>query len=316
MSRLTADEIRGVWAGVTLSWDEEYRFDEAMYATNIQRTIDARVHGIYTTGSTGEFYALEYPEFCRMVDIQAELCGAAGMPLQIGCCSDSTAKTLRLLEYATSKPQVGAAQVVLPYWMELTDREMLQFFRDLTSACPDLPLVHYNVPRAKKFLTTGDYQRILEVAPQLVGVKFTFAGSHFGALQDALLKLPQISFFVGEDLLVSAMMLGAQGCYSSLIFTNPNFMQQLYAHAAAREWEAALEMQEEMARFLGEISEFVEGKEAGTIDPVFDKGLAVAAGAVLGSARTRPPYIGWSDEMVSATREWLRANHPEFLFPT
>ena len=28
MSRLTAEEIRGIWAGVTLSWDEGFAFDE------------------------------------------------------------------------------------------------------------------------------------------------------------------------------------------------------------------------------------------------------------------------------------------------
>src|SRR5687768_18592368 len=130
MSRLTAEEIKGIWAGVTMSWDEQFRFDEATYAANIERTISAKVAGIYTTGSTGEFYAVEFDEFQRMVDIQADLCGRAGMPLQIGCCADATHKTLRLLEYAASKPEVGAAQVVIPYWMEMNQRETLQFFKD------------------------------------------------------------------------------------------------------------------------------------------------------------------------------------------
>ena len=76
-----------------MSWDEDYRFDEATYARNIERTIAANVHGIYTTGSTGEFYALEFDEFRRMVDIECELCGKAGMPLQIGCCSDATSRS-------------------------------------------------------------------------------------------------------------------------------------------------------------------------------------------------------------------------------
>ncbi len=75
MTRLTVDSVYGIWAGVTLSWDEQYRFDEETYAQNVERTIAAGVHGVYTTGSTGEFCVLEFEEFCRMVDIQAELCG-------------------------------------------------------------------------------------------------------------------------------------------------------------------------------------------------------------------------------------------------
>ena len=161
MDRLKAEQLRGIWAGVTLSWDESYRFDEETYAKNIERTLDANVHGIYTTGSTGEFYALNYDEFCSMVDIVSDLCGAAGVPLQIGCCSDATAKTVKLLEYATGKKEVGAAQVNLPYWMELSDREVVQFFKDLHSACPDIPLIHYNIPRTKRFLHGHDYLRIL-----------------------------------------------------------------------------------------------------------------------------------------------------------
>jgi hypothetical protein len=47
-------------------------------------------------------------------------------------------------------------------------------------------------------------------------------------------------------------------------------------------------------------------------DPVFDKGLAVAAGCVTGSARTRAPFIGWSDETVKATRDWLNHHYPQF----
>jgi dihydrodipicolinate synthase/N-acetylneuraminate lyase len=237
------------------------------------------------------------------------------MPLQIGCCADSTREVLRLLEYAASQSAVGAAQVVLPYWMELTDREVLQFFKDLNSACPDLPLVHYNIPRAKRFLGGDDYLRILEVAPNLAGVKYTFAGANFGALQSALLQLPQLSFFVAENLLASAMQLGARGSYSSLVNTNSTFMLEMYEHATNGRWPEAIAMQQTATRFFNEAAAFIEARGEGAIDPVFDKGLGVASGCVLGSQRTRAPYIGWSDETVKALRAWLQTNYPQFIFP-
>jgi len=94
------------------------------------------VHGIDTTGSTGEFYALDFEEFRQMVDIQAGICGKCQTPLQIGCCADSTRRVIRLLEYAAQKSEVGAVQVVIPYWMELNDSEVLQFFTDSTPPAP------------------------------------------------------------------------------------------------------------------------------------------------------------------------------------
>jgi len=315
MARLTANDVRGIWAGVTMSWDEDYRFDEDTYAKNIQRTIAAKVHGVYTTGSTGEFYTLDFDEFCRMVDIEAELCGQAGMPLQIGCCSDATAKTIKLLEYAAGKKEVGAAQVNIPYWMELTDREVIQFFKDLYTACPEMPLVHYNITRAKRFLHGADYLRILDVAPSLIGVKYTFAGAYFGQLETDMMMTPNLSYFVGENLMVSAMMLGARGCYSSLVATNPQFTLEMYAKAEAGLWEEAIKMQQRLTKFMNEADEFISGRGEGTMDPIFDKGLAVASGCFLGHQRCRPPYIGWTDETVAALRAWIKQNYGEFIYP-
>jgi len=315
MSRLTTDTLHGIWAGITMSWDDRDRFDEASYRTNTEAMCRARVHGVYTTGSTGEFYALDFDEFRRMVDIQAEICGRHKMPLQIGCNSDCTRKTIRLLEYATGKPEVGAAQVVIPYWMELTDREVLQFFKDLHRACPDFPLVHYNIARAKRYLLGPDYRKLLDVAPNLIGVKFSYAGTNFGNLQDALLLTPGLSYFVGENLLASAMMLGARGSYSSLICTNPSFMLTMYDHASYGRWKEAVDMQKTAARFFADAISFIEGRGEGAMDPVFDKGLAVAAGCAVGSQRIRAPYIGWSDETVLAMREWLKQHYPQLVNP-
>ncbi len=314
MGRLSGNELRGIWAGITMSWDASDRFDEASYRANTEAMCKAGVHGVYTTGSTGEFYAIEFDEFRRMVDIQAELCGRHRMPLQIGCCADSTRKVLRLLEYAASKPQVGGAQVTVPYWMEVNDRELLQFFKDLHRTCPDLPLIHYNIPRAKRFLQGADYLRILEVAPTLIGVKYTFAGSHFGQLQETIRITPQLSYYVAENLLASAMMLGARGSCSSLIATNPPFMLTMYDHAVNGRWTEAIRMQQLASRFFTESAAFIEARGEGTIDPVFDKGLSVAAGCAVGSARTRAPYIGWSDDTVKAMRNWLQKHYPQFIY--
>ena len=236
------------------------------------------------------------------------------MPLQIGCCSDATRKTIRLLEYAAGRAEVGAAQIAVPYWMELTDRELVQFFKDLCTACPDVPLVHYNIPRAKRFLNGEDYLRILEVAPSLIGVKYTFAGSNFGDLQDSILMTPQLSYFVAETLLVSGMQIGARGCYSSLIATDPKFTLDMYAKAHARQWDEAIKMQSRAARFFADVDAFVTDLGEGGIDPVADKGLAVASGCFLGHQRCRPPYIGWSDETIAKLRTWLNDNYPEFVY--
>lgn len=314
MRRLTADSLRGIWAALTMPWDENDKLDIKAYANNTERLCRAGVHGVYTTGSTGEFYALSFEEFRDMVDVQAEVCARNEMPLQIGCCAETAVKTLQRLEYVAQRDAVGAVQVVVPFWMELTDKEVLRFFETIYKACPEMPLVSYNIPRAKRFLLGPDYERILEVAPSLIGVKFSYAGSHFADLQYALIRTPQISYFVGENILASAMMLGARGCYSSMISTNPTYMLTMYEHARSKRWDEAIEMQMTLERFFNDAIPFIRGRDEVVIDPTFDKGAAKAAGFNEGSQRTREPHIGWSDETIAAFGDWLREHYPMFVY--
>jgi dihydrodipicolinate synthase/N-acetylneuraminate lyase len=313
-SKLTHETLKGVWAAVTLPWCEDLSLNEAAFRENLRRLIAARVHGIYTTGSTGEFYALDWDEFRHMVDIFTGAVSASGIPVQVGCAADDTREACRQVEYACRAGADGV-QVALPYWMELTDREILQFFRDVAAASAGVPIIHYNITRAKNYLGADDYRRILEVAPNLIGVKFAFAGTHFGQLQNALQMCPQIAFFVAENLLVTGMQMGIRGSYSSVVCMNPQYMLRMFGLAEARKWDEALAMQMYLVRFFRELGGVLDEMGAGGIDPVCDKGMSVASGMFTGHQRTRPPYIGWSDEQVRRFRGWLEREHPGLLAP-
>jgi dihydrodipicolinate synthase/N-acetylneuraminate lyase len=129
-----------------------------------------------------------------------------------------------------------------------------------------------------------------------------------------MLQTPSLSYFVGESLLASAMQLGARGSYSSLVCAQPKYMLAMYAHAANGRWDKAIKAQQQIAQFFCAAEKFIESRGEGTIDPVFDKGLAVASGFLVGHQRCRPPYIGWSDETMKRFRGWLARKYPEFLY--
>ena len=48
-------------------------------------------------------------------------------------------------------------------------------------------------------------------------------------------------------------------------------------------------------------------------DSTYDKGISTATGFWTGHQRTRPPYIGWSDEMVQTVREQMEQEFPDFV---
>lgn len=77
----------------------------------------------------------------------------------------------------------------------------------------------------------------------------------------------------------------------------------------------AMDMQAFLVRFFRGLEDVMADLGLGGINPVVDKGLGVASGLLAGHQRTRPPYIGWSDEGVQKVRAWLTERYPELLAP-
>ena len=310
--RLDSQSLKGIWAGPPTFWDEAFRLDEETTAENFRRICQIPPHGIYILGSTGEFYALDFEEFKQLTDLFIEAVSPFQISTQVGCSATSTREVIRRMEYAREKGTNGV-QIALPYWSELSDREVLQFFQELHHSCPDMPIIHYNIPRAKRFLTGEDYRRILEVCPTLIGVKFTYAGSHFSVLQESIKMTPQLSYFAGENLLASVMQIGAKGSYSSLIYVFPQIIMELYEKAERGEWDKAMQLQQEITQFLSDSFRFWEEHNMGDFDPVADTGMGLASGFLKGDPRVRSPYIGWTEEELGKYSQWLQENYGHLL---
>jgi dihydrodipicolinate synthase/N-acetylneuraminate lyase len=58
LSGLTRENLHGVWAAIATPFDAHDRFDAGVLRENMRRLHAAGVHGIYTTDSDGEFYAI------------------------------------------------------------------------------------------------------------------------------------------------------------------------------------------------------------------------------------------------------------------
>lgn len=305
-------KLGGIWAGLPTMYNADWSLDMGAMEVNIKRMIKAEAHGIYLLGSTGEFYAVDFDEFKKLADLLVKTTAGTGIPTAVVCGSPNTRTTLRQLLYL-KKAGVKAGQLVIPFWMEMTEREVMQFFKDVHNTVPDLPIISYNIPRTKRYFLGPDYVKVREVLPNLAAVKFTFAGSHFGDLQEAIRLNPGLKFLVGENLLVSGMQIGADGSSSSIIYTNPDTVLTMYNLAKQHKWDEALAMQDHMVAFFAEVFATVEKLGEGVIDPVFDKGLGLASGGIVGHPRVRAPYIGWSEESVRAVRARLKQDFPEFM---
>jgi len=303
---LTADTLQGVWALVTTPWDESLRFDEETFRHDVAYQCGSGVHGLYTTASSGEFFALDFEEFKRFVGAFMEEVAKAKMPHQIGCAWHDTRGALQRVEYAVERG-AEAIQIVFPYYAELSIDEAMRFMEDVARAAGPTPLVHYNTAYAKLTLEADDYQRLKDRVPTLIGTKLPKGEPLWFAT--VCEKVPQLSHFSGEYTFVADFAAGARGIYSWLAVTNPRLTLEWYDACARGDYNRAMAIQTLVNRYKIHVKLNWKGHS----DAAVNKADAAVNSSIRCHPRVRPPYMSCTEENVERARGWAKENFPELL---
>ena len=303
--RLTKRNLRGIWAGIPLCWDDNDRLEEGTYRRNLARLVGDGIRSVYINGTAGEFYALSWDDFRLVVDTFLDELEGSGVLTQVGCTGTNTADVVRMMEYASENGADGV-QVAVPFWKRMSESELIGFFGDVSRAVPDLSIVHYNNPNSKWDVPAPLYEKIVEVCPNLVGIK---SRPDLAGIQWLRYRLPNVGVFVGEDVLASACMVGAVGSCATLPYINPQFALRYWKAIEQEDWAEALECQAVMVRFFVE----VEGA-CGYDGPGIDKLLGIASGYLHGTARMRKPYASPTADQIEAARAVMRDRYPSLVY--
>ena len=100
-------EIRGILAAITTPFTADgSALDEAAMHAQINRLVDAGIHGVVPTGTTGEFMTLTPQEYRRVFEVVNE--AAAGRcHVFAGVGSTSTAEAISLAKHAEKSGSTG-----------------------------------------------------------------------------------------------------------------------------------------------------------------------------------------------------------------
>jgi 4-hydroxy-tetrahydrodipicolinate synthase len=246
--------LRGVVPAVVTPFDADGNVDVAATARLVRWLVDSGVHGIMTTGGTGEFPHLDRDE--RRELTRAAVQEAAGkVPVIAGTAACSVREALLLCEDAAA---VGADAVISvpPYYFPLPDAAIASFFDALAARSP-LPVFAYNNP-----LYTGNAMSPMLIADVLshdnvVGLKQS--SSDLGQLVEVIHEVRVVrglsrALLTGVDSqFAAAVSIGADGIYSTASGIIPAAIVRLYSLAAAQDPKAAAELQLELQplnRFL------------------------------------------------------------------
>ncbi|MGI6494895.1 MAG: dihydrodipicolinate synthase family protein [Kiritimatiellia bacterium] len=214
-----------------------------------ERLVQDGVAGVFVNGTTGESLSLAKDE--RLAMAEAWVAAASGTPLRVvvhaGCESLADAR-----ELAAHAQRIGAAAVgaMPPVFFRAAGPDALaDAMAEVAGGCPDLPFYYYHMPSMtvqeapmRLFLP-----KLRERAANTAGAKFTFENVMDYALAlDAGFDV----LFGRDEMLLSALVMGARGAVGSTYNVMAPLYNRLVAAFDAGDLDAARSLQLESMRAI------------------------------------------------------------------
>lgn len=310
-TRPGADAIKGNWATLLLPINADESIDVARLGAELDRLVAARVDGIYSNGTAGEFCNQTDAEFDTIQQMLAERCGAGDMAFVIGACQpDPTVSLARVRRAAALHP--AAIQVILPDWVPVTEPEATIFLEMAAEAASDVPLILYHPPHAKRVFSPAQLREIVAPVSQVIGIKLGDGDAAWYG--EARRAFPGLGIFVPGHHLATGIAQGvATGSFSNVACLNPLGAQH-WTQLMATDIEAALAIEGRLRAFMEvEIAPF--GRDQGYCNAALDKLLAAIGNWSPVGTRLRRPYRWIAPQIASDLRQRALRMLPEIMGP-
>lgn len=186
---------RAILSTALLPWNDEGRWDEALFRRTIRHLVHELTPNIYIFGTAGEGHSVSDAQFQAITRAFVdEMAAIGGLPM-VGVISLSLQTVVDRIAWARDLG-VKQFQISFPAWARLNDDEVDRFFAQTCGQFPELEFLHYNLGRAGRILTGADYARIASRHRNLVAIKM--GGSDLAALTEAAEAAPMLRFFFTE----------------------------------------------------------------------------------------------------------------------
>lgn len=304
---LTLQDLHGVWSALPVPWAEDGGLDEQVFVADVNRLCQAGVHGVYSGGTTGELYVQNFELFSAINETLIGTAHDCGTFVQAGCTALGTDEVCKRVRHAC-KLKADAVQIALPFWLELDDQEVMDFWSAVADAAGSVPIIHYDTGRSKRRISPLLYQRIREKVPTLWGTKF--GGTDVWMLRQITLANPELKVFTGEHILASCFPLGATGTYSSLVTIKPSWMLEYYEACRSAKWDHSFRIQNEVAILFAGFDRFVT---PGMQDTAIDRILGQLAGFQECPLEAKGPYRHGTEEDLRGLQEYTREKLPHLF---
>ena len=283
---------------ITPLWEQETLDIEGLEQL-IEYVIIGGVNGIFILGTTGEGPSLSNKIKRELIDQTCRITDGR-VPVIVGVMDTSITESVNLAAYASEK---GAAAVVAvpPYYLPLSQAELVNYIRKLTDKLP-LPLFLYNQPEYTNVPITPDTLAQVADISNLAGLKDTSRNMvNFQQMCRLMKGRDDFSLFVGPDgLMAEAVLMGGSGGVNAGANLAPKLYVELYNAARTGDMPTVRQLQQNVLQLITTIYH----PSAGRLKAL--KGLKCAL-ATLGLCKdiVADPLIGMDPD--------VRAQMPQFL---
>jgi 4-hydroxy-2-oxoglutarate aldolase len=246
-------QIRGVYAPLTTPFLQDGAVDEPGLRRNMAFYAASALHGFLALGSNGENKSLSHDE--KITVLRGVIEGKnTDQKVMAGVIFESTVEAIRFIrDIEPLKPDYLTLMAPSYFAKQMTDEVLYRYFTTLAEKT-DIPCFIYNAPQFCGGVTLSAALIVrLAAHPNIVGVKDSSnAASITGFL---LAARDSVSVMAGSaDYFFTAMTMGASGGVLSLANIFPSVVLKLYDLAAAKKYEEALGLNEQVLRLNQGIS--------------------------------------------------------------
>lgn len=242
--------IKGIIPPILTPMNEDESINEKELRHQVNRMIEAGVHGIFAFGTNGESYALTPDEKVRVLEIVVEETKHR-VPVYAGTGCVTTAETVKMSKKAE---EIGAdvLSIIVPWFAAASQDELYDHYRAVAEAV-NLPIVLYNIPaRTGNALAPATVARLAKDIPNIMGAKDS--SGNFDNMKQYIELTANLdkdfAVLSGNDsLILPALVFGGKGGIAGCANVFPRTMVEIYEAFIAGDMERAKKVQDSIRVF-------------------------------------------------------------------
>lgn len=237
--------IRGIIPAMITPMTEDEDLDEAGLKGLVDGLIARGVHGVFTMGTAGEFWALTMEEKRRVYEWTVAYTDGR-VPVYLGTCANSTREAVHLAESAQTAG-ADCLSVLTPNFVTPSEDEMFMHYEAI-AASVDVPILLYDLPsRTGNALSVRLVVRLAEAFDNIVGIKDS--SGDFTQTLEYLRQCPRgFRVIMGRDTLIyPALIHGAAGAIAASANVAPELSVGIYESYMKGDMAEAMDFQQRLA---------------------------------------------------------------------